>query len=72
MPLKKIQQIRRYIHFNDNLLDHGDRYFKARPLIEKVRANFLKVPHKTSSSIDEMMVPYKDKKAGNRKQYITI
>lgn len=70
MTLKKFQQIRRYIHFNDNLLDDGDRYFKVRPLIEKVRANFLRVPHETRFSIDEMMVPYKGKKAGNRKQYI--
>ncbi|CAH4037435.1 unnamed protein product [Pieris brassicae] len=70
MTLKKFQQIRRYIHFNDNLLDDGDRYFKVRPLIEKVRANFLRVPHETRFSIDEMMVPYKGKKVGNRKQYI--
>lgn len=62
MTLKKFQQIRRYIHFNDNLLDDGDRYFKVRPLIEKVRANFLRVPHETRFSIDEMMVPYKGKK----------
>ncbi|CAF4948372.1 unnamed protein product [Pieris macdunnoughi] len=46
MTLKKFQQIRRYIHFNDNLLDDGDRYFKVRPLIEKVRANIVVTKHK--------------------------
>lgn len=70
MPLKRFQQIRRYIHFNNNLLDDGDRYYKIRPLVERIRANFLKVAHETKFSIDEMMVPYKGKKAGNRKQYI--
>lgn len=70
MTLKKFQQLRRYIHFNNNLLDDGDRYFKIRPFVEKLRANFLKIPHEDKFSIDEMMVPYKGKKAGNRKQYV--
>lgn len=35
-----------------------------------MRQNFLKVAHETRFSIDEMMVPYKGKKAGNRKQYV--
>lgn len=70
MPLKKFQAIRRYVHLNNNLLDDGDRYFKIRPLIQMIRQNFLKVPHETRFSIDEMMVPYKGKKAGNRKQYV--
>ncbi|XP_028173039.1 piggyBac transposable element-derived protein 3-like [Ostrinia furnacalis] len=70
MPLKKFQLIRIYIHFNNNLLDDGDRYFKVRPLLQKVRQNFLNVPHETRFSVDEMMVPYKGKKAGNRKQYV--
>ncbi|KAF9405413.1 hypothetical protein HW555_013841, partial [Spodoptera exigua] len=62
MPLKKFQQLRRYIHFNNNLLDDGDRYYKIRPLADMLRANFLKVPHEKKISIDEMMVPYKGKK----------
>lgn len=27
MPLKRYQQIRRYLHFVDNNLDDGDKYF---------------------------------------------
>ncbi|XP_046974849.1 piggyBac transposable element-derived protein 3-like [Vanessa cardui] len=71
MTLKKFQSIRRYIHFNDNLKDDGDRYYKIRPLVEKVRRNFaLNIPEGKRFSIDEMMVPYKGTRAGSRKQYV--
>ncbi|XP_061382924.1 piggyBac transposable element-derived protein 2-like [Danaus plexippus] len=71
MPLKKYQQIRRYIHFVDNTLQDSDRYFKIRPLMEKIRKNFLKI-EEGKYSIDEMMIPYKGRKAGKRKQYIKM
>lgn len=70
MSLKKFQQIRRFIHFNNNLLDDGDRYYKVRPLVQMLRENCLKIEHETKFSIDEMIVPYKGTRAGNRKQYI--
>ncbi|XP_061379975.1 piggyBac transposable element-derived protein 2-like [Danaus plexippus] len=72
MPLKKYQQIRRYIHFVDNTLQDSDRYFKIRPLMEKIRKNFLKIEEEGKYSIDEMMIPYKGRKAGKRKQYIKM
>jgi hypothetical protein len=43
MPLKRYQQIRRNIHFVDNSLPNTDRYFKIRPVMEKIRQNFLKI-----------------------------
>lgn len=70
MSLKRYQQIRRCVHFTDNNLDDGDRYFKVRPVFEKVRRNCLKLKEEKSYSIDEMMIPYKGTKAGNRRQYI--
>lgn len=70
MNLKRFQQIRRNLHFVDNLRDDGDRYYKIRPFLERVRLNCLKVEEENHFSIDEMMVPYKGTRAGSRKQYI--
>lgn len=70
MTLKKLQLLRRYLHFNDNLRDDGDRYYKIRPHLQKIRENCLKIEEETTFSIDEMMVPYKGTRAGTRKQYI--
>lgn len=35
MPLKRYQQIRRYLHFVDNNIEDSDRYYKIRPLVQK-------------------------------------
>ncbi len=71
MSLKRYQQLRRYIHFADNSTDDGtDPYFKIRPIFEELRKNFSKIPNEKRMSVDEMMVPYKGKKAGFRKQYL--
>lgn len=71
MPLKRYQQIRRYLHFANNNMDDGDRYYKVRPLLEKIRLNCLKYQGMDSRfSIDEMMIAYKGSKAGKRKQYM--
>ena len=34
MTLKKFQLMRRNLHFNDNLKDDGDRYYKIRPVLQ--------------------------------------
>lgn len=70
MPIKRYQQIRRNIHFVDNSTESDDRYFKIRPVMEKIRHNFLKMVDEGQYSIDEMMMPYKGTKAGIRRQYI--
>ncbi|KAI8432607.1 hypothetical protein MSG28_013593 [Choristoneura fumiferana] len=41
-----------------------------RPFLEKIRKNCLAQERETKFSIDEMMIPYKGKKAGNRRQYM--
>ncbi|KAF9404751.1 hypothetical protein HW555_014186 [Spodoptera exigua] len=48
------------------------RYFKIRPVMERIRQNFLKVEEEGKYSIDEMMIPYKGRKAGKRKQYVKM
>lgn len=70
LTLKQYQQIRRHLHFVDNAFEDDDRYFKVRPLIEKVRNNCLKHEHEQTFSVDEMMIPYKGTKAGKRRQYM--
>uniref|UniRef100_A0A6P7GBR4 PiggyBac transposable element-derived protein 1-like isoform X1 n=1 Tax=Diabrotica virgifera virgifera TaxID=50390 RepID=A0A6P7GBR4_DIAVI len=63
MPLKKYQEIRCYLYFVDNNSISDDRFYKIRPVMDHVRRNFLKIQEERMS-IDEMMVPYKGKKAG--------
>lgn len=69
MPLKRFEQIRRNIHFVDSANSDDDRYYKIRPFIEKIRRNCLATEEETKYSIDEMTIPYKGTKAGNRRQY---
>ncbi|CAH2105119.1 unnamed protein product [Euphydryas editha] len=70
MSLKRFQQIRRFIHFTDNSqADLQDRYYKLRPLIDYIRTQCLLVEEENAYSIDEMIIPYKGKKAGCRRQY---
>lgn len=70
MSLKRYEQIRQFLHFVDNSQQNGDRYFKVRPILEAVRRNCLKIEEEHRYSIDEMMVPYKGTRAGNRRQYL--
>lgn len=70
MSLKRYQQIRRFLHFADNSLEDTDRYYKVRPIAEKIRKNCLLQENENKFSIDEMMIAYKGRKAGNRKQYM--
>lgn len=70
MSLKRYKQIRRFLHFADNSLEDTDRYYKVRPIAEKIRKNCLLQENENKFSIDEMMIAYKGRKAGNRKQYM--
>ncbi|OWR41404.1 Phosphatidylinositol 3-kinase catalytic subunit type 3 [Danaus plexippus plexippus] len=72
MPLKRYQQIRRFLHFVDNNVQDSDRYYKVWPLVQKIRDNCLAQENERRFSIDEMMIPYKGTKAGKRRQYICL
>lgn len=71
MPLKRYESIRRYIHFadNTNTANSLDPFLKVRPFIESIRQNCLAVEEENKFSIDEMVIPYKGRKAGKKKQY---
>ncbi|KAI5092252.1 piggyBac transposable element-derived protein 3-like [Silurus meridionalis] len=74
MGRKRFDNLRTYIHMNDNtnVKQKGepgyDPLFKVRPVLEKVRANCLKVEPEENHSIDEQMIPFKGKIG--MKQYI--
>lgn len=74
MERKRFDNLRTYIHMNDNtnVKQKGepgyDPLFKVRPVLEKVRANCLKVEPEENHSIDEQMIPFKGKIG--MKQYI--
>nr|CAH7768903.1 unnamed protein product [Callosobruchus chinensis] len=62
MSIKRFKLLRRFIHFNDNSLvtqETKDRFFKVRPLIEKIRENCQKFHIENDFSIDETMVATK-------------
>ncbi|KAI5629009.1 piggyBac transposable element-derived protein 3-like, partial [Silurus asotus] len=74
MGCKRFDNLRTYIHMNDNtnVKQKGepgyDPLFKVRPVLEKDRANCLKVEPEENHSIDEQMIPFKGKIG--MKQYI--
>ena len=72
MSSKRFRLLRRTIHFNDNsqIASTVDRFYKIRPVINSLRAEFLKVQQTPKQSVDEVMVGYKGKMAGNLRQYI--
>ena len=72
MSSKRFRLLRRMIHFNDNskAKDSSDRFFKVRPSVESIRKTCLSVAETNRQSIDEVMVAYKGRTAGNLRQYI--
>ena len=67
MPRDRFEQIKKYLHFNDNLTqkprgDPGhDKNHKVRPLIEMIRDNFMKIPPAEHQAVDEQIVPTKQR-----------
>ena len=67
MSRDRFELIKKYLHFNDNVSykpqgDSGyDKIHKVRPLIEKVRANFMKIHPEEHQVIDEQIVPTKQR-----------
>jgi hypothetical protein len=65
MTVKRFEQIRSLIHFNDNTTtypkDHElyDRLHKIRPLIEHLNKHFSKIPVKRDLYIDEQLCAIK-------------
>ncbi|KAK2726417.1 hypothetical protein QYM36_000754 [Artemia franciscana] len=59
MSRDRFEQIKKYLHFNDNLTqkprgDPGhDKIHKVRPLIEMIRDNFMKIPPEEHQAVDQ-------------------
>ncbi|XP_070817945.1 piggyBac transposable element-derived protein 3-like [Chaetodon trifascialis] len=72
MSSKRFRLMRRLVHFNDNTQIPGtvDRFFKIRPLFSFLNTAFRREPQTPKQSVDEVMVAYKGKTAGNLRQYI--
>ncbi|GAA6227529.1 piggyBac transposable element-derived protein 3-like [Lates japonicus] len=72
MSSKRFWLLKRVIHFNDNTQIPGtsDRFFKVRPLFSFLNNAFRREPQTPKQSVDEVMVAYKGKTAGNLRQYI--
>lgn len=70
MGIKRYRSIKRFLHFCDNTnVDKNDSYYKVSTVMTHIRQGCLKVEEERSFAVDEMIIPYKGKKAGNRKQY---
>ncbi|XP_045904393.1 uncharacterized protein LOC123970405 [Micropterus dolomieu] len=65
MSSKRFKLLKRVVHFNNN-----DRFFKVWPLFNYLVTAFRKEPETPKQSVDEVMVAYKGKTAGNLRQYI--
>ncbi|XP_062372032.1 piggyBac transposable element-derived protein 3-like [Sardina pilchardus] len=72
MSSKRFKLLKRVVHFNNNaqILGTNDRFFKVRPLFNYLVTAFRGEPETPKQSVDEVMVGYKGKTAGNLKQYI--
>ena len=64
MPLKRFEEIRSYLHFNDNTLMTGksdpsrDRLFKLRPVLDHFNSCFSQMLASEQQSIDEHMIHF--------------
>jgi len=69
MTVNRWEEIKRFIHFNDNTAAEpdGDRLHKIRPLITQIRDCLNTIPKEESLCVDEQVVPFKGR--SRLKQY---
>lgn len=76
MSVNVFENIRRYLHFNDNTQDlprnnsDRDRLFKVRPLVDILNDKFSSVPMEENISLDEQLCP--TKAVSYIKQYLPL
>lgn len=76
MSRNRFEALKTAFHINDNSNCKSrsdpayDKLFKVRPLIDKLRENFLTIEPEEHNSIDEIMIPFKGR--SSLKQYIKI
>lgn len=65
MTCNRFEEIKRFLHFNDNTLQvpqgqpDYDKLFKIRPFLNKIRDRFLLVPKEEHMAVDEQIIPTK-------------
>ena len=62
MPIKRFEQIKRFLHVSDNMQmpkDCPDKLFKIRPIIDAFKERFQMIAPTEDLCIDEQMVPFK-------------
>ncbi|XP_028461659.1 piggyBac transposable element-derived protein 3-like [Perca flavescens] len=65
MPLKRYKCLSRMLHFQDNMSSES-----SEDVLDHMRSKCMELESENQFSIDEMMVPYKGKKAGSLRQYL--
>ena len=66
MPLKRFEQLRRFLHVvdNDTFYEHSsNKLFKIQPLIDLVRKECIKEEPEEFHSMDEQIIPCKTKRS---------
>ena len=64
MTVNRFEEIKRFIHFNDNTTNTPNSYdklFKVRPLLDQIRNILITVPKEEYLAVDEQIIPTKSK-----------
>ena len=74
MTLKRYETLRKFLNVNDNDSrnnpeNSNDKLFKARPLLDLIRNNCIKIEPEKSHSVDEQIIPVKTNHSGKVKRY---
>jgi len=68
MTLKRFEDIKRFLHFNDNDTENkNDKLRKVRPVVSALRKSMLSIPKVQSLCVDEQIIPFKGRSV--MKQY---
>ena len=62
ISLKRFENLKRFLHFNDNCqmpVDNSDKLFKLRPSLDSILHKCRSIPQEESHSVDEQIVPTK-------------
>ena len=62
MSLTRFENLKRFLHFNDNSqmpADNGDTLFKLRPIVDSILSKCRSIPQEESHSVDEQIIPTK-------------
>ena len=60
MSLTRFENLKRFLHFNDNSqmpADNGDKVFKLRPILDSIHSKCRSITQEESHSVDEQIIP---------------